>query len=490
MKYINILVGCLLTFSAVSCDDFLDVRPKAEKLESDLFKNAQGFEDAIYGVYGSLQSASLYGRYLTWGIPEVLAQNLHCTSTAIEELSKYQYDEDDNLRSMFSSVWSTAYQTIGYANNVLTQLEGWSSDELPLYNYYKGEMLALRAMLHFDLVRLFAPMDMSKDGIPYVTTYSYEVKPFYTVGKVYEFILKDLLEAETLMKDEESTLTYPHNNTNYYDFMKYRETHLNLYAVRALLARVYWMQGDMTNAAKYAENVIQSQAFPLVDDIEVKDYLAGTLSPKETIFGVYSNSYIDLCESYLYDFVSYHSYTAYDDNSGQKHLEPYTAVYAKDVPPTSQDFRLSSHFRQSAGLSKFLKTTDFYTLDGYVPESRMNLISGFTLLHTSEMYLIAAEALLDTDYEAAVAYFDEELKSRGVTPLAQREGETLTKEMIFNEYRKELFGEGQTWYNMKRLNRDIISNAELRTIPASETVYVIPIPEEEFEYRNENKKEE
>ena len=106
------------------------------------------------------------------------------------------------------------------------------------------------------------------------------------------------------------------------------------------------------------------------------------------------------------------------------------------------------------------------------------------------MYLIAAEALLDTDYEAAVAYFDEELKSRGVTPLAQREGETLTKEMIFNEYRKELFGEGQTWYNMKRLNRDIISNAELRTIPASETVYVIPIPEEEFEYRNENKKEE
>lgn len=484
MKYLNILISCLLAFSVVSCDDFLDVRPKAEKLENDLFKNAQGFEDAIYGVYGSLQSTALYGRYLTWGIPEVLAQNLKSTQTAIEELAKYKYEDNDNLRSMFSSIWTTAYQTIGYTNNILNQLEDWNAESLPLYNYYKGEMLAMRAMLHFDLLRLFAPMDMTKDGIPYVTAYSYDVKPFYKVGEVYGFILKDLQEAEQLMVGEEDELAYPHDNTNYYDFMKYRETHLNLYAVRALLARVYWMKDDMTNAAKYAKSVIDSKAFPLVNPVEVKDYLAGTLSPKETIFGVYSTNYLELCESYLYNYVSYHSYTAYDDESGISHLEPYTAVYAKDVPPTSQDYRLQGHFRSSAGISKFLKTTDYYTLDGNVPESRADLISGITLLHTSEMYLIAAEALLDTDYETAVDYFDMELVSRGVTPLSQRAGETLTKEMIFNEYRKELFGEGQTWFNMKRLNRDIVSNAELKTIPAGETVYVIPIPEEEFEYRN------
>ena len=48
---------------------------------------------------------------------------------------------------------------------------------------------------------------------------------------------------------------------------------------------------------------------------------------------------------------------------------------------------------------------------------------------------------------------------------------------------KELFGEGQVWYNMKRLNKDIISNVETRTIPASNDIYVIPIPEEEYAYR-------
>ena len=56
--------------------------------------------------------------------------------------------------------------------------------------------------------------------------------------------------------------------------------------------------------------------------------------------------------------------------------------------------------------------------------------------------------------------------------------------MIFNEYHKEMFGEGQVWYNMKRLNKDINSNLDVKVIPASEDIYVIPIPQAEFDYRN------
>jgi hypothetical protein len=39
---------------------------------------------------------------------------------------------------------------------------------------------------------------------------------------------------------------------------------------------------------------------------------------------------------------------------------------------------------------------------------------------------------------------------------------------------------------MKRLNKDITSNAESRIIPANDDIYVIPVPEEEFEYREDN----
>ncbi len=483
MKGLSIMIGCIaLALSVTSCDSFLEVRPKAEKVEEDLFSNAQGFEDAIYGVYGSMQQSSLYGRDLMWGVSEVLAQNLSCGSVMMKALAKYDYSGNDDLRNYLSAIWTTAYATIGYANNVLKNLEGHSTKSLPLYNYYKGEMLAVRAMLHFDMLRLFAPISTESTGIPYVTSYSYSVKSFRKVGEVYSLILEDLLEAESLLAFEEDKIAYPHNNTYYNAFENYRETHCNLYAVRALLARVYWMKGDMTNAAKYAENVINSKKFPLVDQTEVKDYLTGVLSPKETIFGLYSNTTSATAISYLYNFQSFYSYDPYYDGSGMNHLLPYTTLYELDVNAMTQDLR-RSHFEPHTGYARFLKLVDYYTAKD---ESRpiKGLIPGITLIHTSEMYLIAAEALLEADYDKALEYFDTEIASRGLTPLSVR-GVPLTKEIIYNEYHKELFGEGQVWFNMKRLNKDIISNLESRVIPASNSIYVVPIPEEEYEYRDE-----
>lgn len=471
------ICAVVLVGSLTACNDFLDVRAKSEKLEGELFENAQGFEDAIYGVYSTLQSSSLYGKDLVWGIPEVLAQNLSCNSTSMEALSKYDYT-NDYLRQQLSATWTGGYQAIGYANNILKQLEEHKS--LPLYKYYKGEMLAVRALLHFDLLRLFAPTGKAATGIPYSKNYSQDVNEFVTVGKAYELIIDDLKEAEALLDGDKNNVSYPREDGNYNDFLNYRQTHMNLYAVQALLARVYWMKGDLDNAGTYAEKVIETGRFPLVEPTEVQDYIAGTLSPKETIFGIYSTSYVKTCQSYLYELVSYHSYQPFDDVSGMAHLEPWQKVYNQDVDPTSQDYR-RNHFQVGAASVKFLKMVDYHELGGFVPADRKNLISGITLLHTSELYLIAAEAYLSSDYNKALGYFNTEIQSRGLPRLA--DDVTLTADILYNEYHKELFGEGQTWYNMKRLNKDIVSNVETRIIPASDDVYVLPIPEEEFAYR-------
>lgn len=485
--YNTLPLAVLLCLLGVSCKDFLDVQPKSEKLEYLLFKDAQGFEDAINGVYGSLQQGELYGKDLVWGIPEVLAQNLDGQSTEMVALAKFQYTGNDHLRQRLSSLWTKTYELIGYTNNILNQLTKKSESDLPLYKFYRGEMLGVRAMLHFDLLRLFAPMDMSTRGIPYLRDYSYKVQDFSKVGEVYESILRDLKEAEELLEDDGQHVAFPRSDKKYSKFLNYRETHFNLYAVYALFARVYWMKGDLPQAASYAQKVIESGKFPLVGETEAQDYLAGVLSPKETIFGVYSPSYLKTCREYFYDYQSYKSYNPYSDASGSNHLLPYVAVYDKDVEPTSQDFR-RSHFKESTGYAKFLKFTDYHTIENTVTPERRAMIPGITLLHSSEMYLIAAEALLESDYNKALGYFNDEVTSRGLPRL--KEDVTLTKEMIFNEYHKELFGEGQLWYNMKRLNMDITSNAESRVIKASDDIYVIPVPKEEFKYRptNENKK--
>lgn len=468
-----------------SCNDFLDVRPKGEKLEDELFETAEGAEAAIYGVYGSMQSSSLYGKELYWGLTDIMAQDLNHNneSTGSVALSKYQYNDNDYVRNRFASIWTAAYQSIGYANNVLKNLDKKSKSDYPLYDLYKGEMLAVRAYLHFDLLRLFCSTDQTKQGIPYTTTYEAKINDFKTVGEVYSLIIKDLQEAEQLLAEEKDDIVYPRNNQQYFKFQNYRETHCNYYAVLGLLAKVYWMKGDMDNAAKYAQLVIESQKFPLAEPTEIQDLFAGKLSDKETLWGLYSTSYIQTAQSYLYQYQSYSSYNPYTDDSGVSHPLPYDKVYAQDIESTSQDFRLQ-WFKKGNQTVCLYKTVDYYTLDGRgaEPDDWATRISGVNMLHVSELYLIAAEALLSSDYAKALGYFNAETGSRGLPAL--RADQTLTKDMIYNEYHKEMFGEGQVWYNMKRLNKDIQSNVELRTISASEDIYVLPIPQDEFNYRN------
>lgn len=479
--YALLLGATMLT----SCNDFLDVRPKSEKVEDELFENADGFESAIYGVYGSLQASSaLYGKDLLWGLTDCMAQDFDQNSVdaGTRAAERYQYD-NSYLKTRLANVWTTAYLSIGYANNVLKNLEGRTKTELPLYNLYKGEMLAVRAYLHFDLLRLFCSTNAEKQGIPYTTTYSMQENEFKTVGEDYNLILKDLLEAEQLLEEEKDVIVYPRDNNQYFKFQNYRETHCNYYAVLGMLAKVYWMKGDMENAGKYAQMVIDSKKFPLAESSEIKDLFAGKLSSKETLWGLYSNTYNETANSYLYKYQSYFSYDPYTDESGATHLMPYDKVYSQDVTGIDQDFR-KNWFKKGTGNVRCLKTVDYYTIEDNqnVPTDWATRISGINMLHVSELYLIAAEALLETNYTKALEYYNAETNSRGLPML--KADTKLTKDMIFNEYHKEMFGEGQVWYNMKRLNKDIISNLDSKTIPASEDVYVIPIPQDELNYRD------
>ena len=75
------------------------------------------------------------------------------------------------------------------------------------------------------------------------------------------------------------------------DFVSARETHFNLYAAEAALARVYWMKGDLKNAKIYAQKVIDSHKFQLVDKTEVESMVQSKLSFKETIWGIYTRDF-------------------------------------------------------------------------------------------------------------------------------------------------------------------------------------------------------
>ena len=493
MKYIILCLCTLLGLTFTSCDDFLDITPDGQVERDDLLATQEGIEDALYGVYAELRQTSLYGQELSFSALEVMSQTLLCTSTVesraktINALGKYDY-KYSGVETLFENVWVYMYENIRNANSVINSPLVMNATEYP-YTIYRGEALALRAFMHFDLVRLYAEqytVNPAADGIPYATEFSLNTPDFESLEKNYEHILADLLEAERLLENEDA-----YEGTS--NFMLDRQIHLNKYAVKALLARVYLTMGNKEKALEYAVNVINAQKYVLKKQTEVENDLAGVLSVKETLWGVYYASFFTNVKEYLQDAKSSSLYIRDD----------YMDLYNKDA--SGIDFRITAYFKTidlgNVPTARLIKFTDVYELNNIAGSRPSNLILGINMIRIPEMYYIAAECLLDSDYDQAMEYYNTVRAHRGLDPLDAMTGDNvvedengeivttpvdtkLTIERINEERYKEYFGEGQTFFNMKRQNLPILLTDGETTQAASKDIYVVPIPEIEKENRN------
>ena len=114
----------LVCFSMVACNDWLDVKPKTEMEAEDMFSTEDGFKDALAGVYTAMTKSSLYGRELTYGIVDVVAQQWggigsnHRYANAL----KYEY-EATNTKPIIDTLWNGLYNAIANANSILAYID-------------------------------------------------------------------------------------------------------------------------------------------------------------------------------------------------------------------------------------------------------------------------------------------------------------------------------------------------------------------------------
>ncbi|MCD8318132.1 MAG: RagB/SusD family nutrient uptake outer membrane protein, partial [Paraprevotella sp.] len=201
-------------------------------------------------------------------------------------------------RTRLDNTWNKAYALIRNCNTILEKMEGrkeiFTGNN---YNMIRGEALALRALLHFDMFRLFGPvykLNPDKNSIPYETSTTLQVQELLPGTEVMQHVIDDLTEAETLLADDPIITTkeplVSHNATGD-NFQDYRTLRLNYYAVQALLARAYYyissyagehQQEYKEKARAYAEGIINiaPQHFPFVD----KANILGTPENVDRIF--------------------------------------------------------------------------------------------------------------------------------------------------------------------------------------------------------------
>ena len=109
-----------------SCSDWLDVKPKTNIEEEDLFKNEQGFKEALTGIYIKMCSTSLYGREMTYGFMDTLAQrydNSQNQNADYNDADVWYTYPSTKTETYTNNFWSIDYNLIANLNNLLANID-------------------------------------------------------------------------------------------------------------------------------------------------------------------------------------------------------------------------------------------------------------------------------------------------------------------------------------------------------------------------------
>ena len=477
----TMIIACTTLFA--SCDSWLEVKPYDQIAEGELQKSEEGYQKMLNGIYIDLNSDALYGQTLSVEMIEVMggAYTIGTDNSVwgnYKDLSSYQYNTE-YWRNRLDQTWNKAYALILNCNKILETIDG-NKNLFTDGSYYiiKGEALALRAMLHFDMLRLFGPVyskDSDKKAIPYYTKQTNSPEPILTAQEVMEKITTDYENALNYLandpvKTEGTMMSSTEDGSS--NFLRYRALRLNYYAVEALMARAYLYMGNKTEAFKYATDVIKTadqNIFPFVD----KNLVIGSPADPDRIFSsevlfALTNTSRGTIHKNFFDPSRLPNYVFRMDDSMMSNL-----VYggAATTGGYQDDYRYRACWMATGSNRYFYKYSDMVA-NGSIQNTMIPMV------RLGEMFLIAAESQ-SGDLKAGVQYVNALRRNRGVANLT-----TLTPDLLKYEYIRELYGEGQLFFLYKRLNSDIITSATSSKNPkASDLIFVVPLPDTETENR-------
>ena len=475
-RYIKIMI--LLTFFAVnvSCESWLDIQPVDSVSEEQLFETESGFMQALNGVYVEMNQSSLYGGELLFNAVEILAQRYQFSSAG-EQADYYQLEQfnytSDYAEEVAENIWKEAYALILNVNKILSNAdekkELFSGEH---YNWITGEAYALRAFLHFDLLRRFGPVYLTNKNdrsICYNTEYALSASDLLPATEIVELVLKDLHEAEQRLANDPVIKQGPlttEAETDAENYWRFRNMRLNYYAVKALQARVYLYAGENEKACEAARIVtgIQEAYFPFTDYTSVvgNSKTPDRVFSSELLFALQNSQRNNIFISYfspeLGDFQIFKTSNEYLNKI-------FDALSARDMryaplwlDAVNYDFKCFYKYAS-------VENTEFYNY--LIP-----------LIRISEMYYILAEA--STNEEEALSSINKVLETRGLDRLTSYE---QIPDKLLNEYQKEFWGEGQLFFYYKRLNMPSIPSALGNDVVMDALKYQMPLPQVETDFR-------
>ncbi|MCW4100330.1 RagB/SusD family nutrient uptake outer membrane protein [Prevotella copri] len=456
LKSIYKVMGCaILAASLSSCvNDWLDVAPSDGTDADAALTSSSDLAAARTGMYAALKGNSnlvdYYGQqFFVYGDVHA-GDDYQYNNLGGSNRASFYYDMNYQTASEFTSstsssnvAWKSPYIVIGRANRIIAAAEGGAlsdaAEAKATIDQYAAEAKVLRALAHFDLVRIYGKPYTEDQGaslgVPLVTgVLESNAKPARsTVAEVYTQVVKDLTEA--ISSNALATETEP--------------GYVSVWGAKAILSRVYLNMGDYANALSVAEDIIKNSGAALwTRDQYFKAWDASTPNESEFLFRLNVAGSTD--NNDLNGIGNLQQRDGYKEMVATKKFVDMLTSDPKDVRndmflPAKAEKEVAVYGTNKVFLNK---------LRGQ--GGNLRNVTIVPIIRLSEVYLTAAEcAFRNNDKTKAVEYLNDLVKNRTTTEASLATVDNITLERILIERRKELIGEGQRYFDALRNNETI-----------------------------------
>lgn len=362
--------------------------------------------------------------------------------------------------------WRYYYRIIRSANQVIDALGGTdATPELDENKFIMGQAKAIRAHSYFFLTQVYAnKYTPSAEILPLYTSGADQNGPKVATSVIYDLMISDLTASISLLDG----------------FTRTAKNQINKSVAQGTLAYVYASMGNWTETAALTSAVITTGGFNLATATEA----TGGFNDVNTSGWMWG---VDLTLDNGLDLVSWwgqvdvytYSY-AWAGDSKAIDSDLYNAIPANDI-------RKSQFLNNPASGYHLLPFNKFYDPARVVGGQR-NVTTDYVYMRVAEMYLLNAEAnaRLGADGPARTSLKSLlDLRVPSSTYVDALSGQALLDEVYF-QTRVELWGEGKSYFAMKRNQATITRGANHLSNVGVQTAYddeklSLEIPEDEIQ---------
>ncbi|MEL7339933.1 MAG: RagB/SusD family nutrient uptake outer membrane protein, partial [Bacteroidota bacterium] len=192
LSYIFVIVLTILGLTA--CEENLNLAPITDRASNSFFSSEAEIESAVAGAYAQLQNGGLYGLDLI-GVGEIPGEDAF-EEIAANDGGRFGQLDDFSTNAgndLVGDIWRESYEGIQRINVVLNRIDEIAYEDATLKATRISEMKFLRALLYYNLVRLYG-------DVPLVLEETNNPSDFFGQGRtaaaeIYRQIEQDLTEA-------------------------------------------------------------------------------------------------------------------------------------------------------------------------------------------------------------------------------------------------------------------------------------------------------